>query len=72
MPLTAAIVGFDVVVLWRGARDSPSGHVGLFAGMDHDSGTVRLLGGNQGDAVSIATFPADRVLGVRRLHEEAF
>jgi uncharacterized protein (TIGR02594 family) len=68
--------GFDVVVLMRGRGkqrgpdviDAP-GHVGFYAGR---SGTkprdVLVLGGNQGDAVTVAPFAVERVLGVRRLH----
>ena len=67
-----ARVGFDVVVLKRGGGDQPGpevieapGHVGLFAGV---SGTrVMVLGGNQGDTVSVAAFDRARVLSVRRL-----
>lgn len=73
--LPEAEAGFDVVVLARGTGDQPGpevlnapGHVGLFAGLEGDS--VLLLGGNQGDSVSVARFPASRVLGVRRLYEE--
>lgn len=74
VPLAQAEVGFDVVVLARGGgmqpgadvRDAP-GHVGFFAGMDESTGMVRVLGGNQGDAVTVASFPAAAVLGVRRL-----
>lgn len=59
-----ARVGFDVVVLRRG--DSPlSGHVGFYAGwQDQD---ILLLGGNQGNGVSVAPFDADRIVSVRRL-----
>jgi hypothetical protein len=32
---------------------------------DWDDGRVKLLGGNQGDAVSEAWFPMERVLGYR-------
>jgi uncharacterized protein (TIGR02594 family) len=49
-----------IVVLERGAN---SGHVGFLADWDDD--TVTLLGGNQGDAVSLAIFPQSRVLGYR-------
>ena len=73
--LSEARVGFDVVVLKRGDGEQPGpdvldapGHVGLFGGLR--DGFVRLLGGNQGNAVSVASFPAARVLGVRRLCEE--
>ena len=49
-----------VVVLARGAN---SGHVGFLE--DWDDNRVKLLGGNQGNAVSYAWFPVDRVLGWR-------
>ena len=62
--LDAAQVG-DVVVLWRGDPTSESGHVGLYAG--HDKTSVQILGGNQSNGVSVAPYPLDRVLGVRRL-----
>ena len=60
---------FDVVILWRGEEDGPFGHVGLFAGLVHQK--VALLGGNQGDAVSLQEYPLDRLLGVRRLRPRA-
>jgi uncharacterized protein (TIGR02594 family) len=75
--LEAAVAGFDVVVLTRGGSaaqpgaavlDAP-GHVGFFGGLEVD-GAVWILGGNQGDGVSLALFPRTRVLGVRRLAAE--
>lgn len=70
--LTQAQPGHDVVVLQRGAGAQPGpdviaapGHVGWYAGREGDR--VLVLGGNQGDQVSIAGFPVERVLGVRRL-----
>ncbi len=72
--LGAAEPGFDVVVLTRGKElpppatgpDTRPAHVGFFAGRD-GARSVLVLGGNQGDAVSVASFPADRILGIRRL-----
>jgi uncharacterized protein (TIGR02594 family) len=71
--LDEARPGFDVVVLTRGA-DAPGpeviaapGHVGFFAAYNRANRTVRVLGGNQGNQVSYADFPVDRVLGVRRV-----
>ena len=48
------------MVLERGAN---SGHVGFLE--DWDDNRVRLLGGNQGNAVGSAWFPLSRVLGYR-------
>lgn len=57
--------GFDVVILSRG--DNPAaGHVGFFVSFENDH--VNLLGGNQGDAVSLKSFDVDRVVGYRRLY----
>lgn len=62
------------------------GHVGFFAGLEGagsiritgdvlfnspDTRRVMILGGNQGDQVSVVPFPVARVLGVRRLAVEA-
>ena len=49
-----------IVILQRGAN---SGHVGFLVDWNDDQ--VKLLAGNQGDAVSEAWFPIDRVLGYR-------
>lgn len=58
-----------VVVLWRGKKSGMLGHIGLLRGVMRDAKGaithVGLLGGNQGDKVSIAWFPASRVLGYR-------
>lgn len=55
----------DVVVLSRGDPNGPQGHVGFFDGFN-DDGTIRLLGGNQGDKVSLQGYDTRRVLGYRR------
>lgn len=50
-----------VVILARGRP--PSGHVAFFV---KDNGkSIRLLGGNQGDAVNERDYPKGRVLGYR-------
>ncbi|MEB4590528.1 TIGR02594 family protein [Candidatus Thiothrix sp. Deng01] len=54
----------DVVVLWRGSRESWQGHVGFFKGFD-SNGNVLVLGGNQDDKVSMEPYSPDRVLGFR-------
>lgn len=50
-----------IVVFERGPRN---GHVGFFVGKD-TRGNLRILGGNQGDAVNIKSFDPARVLGYR-------
>lgn len=69
-----ARAAFDIVILKRGGASEPGpdvlaapGHVGFFASRQEH---VYLLGGNQGDSVSIAPFAPASVLGVRRLYEE--
>lgn len=67
-----AMPEYDVVVLNRaGGPQDPAvleapGHVGFYAG--HSGGLVSVLGGNQGNAVSIAQFKAELILGLRRLY----
>jgi hypothetical protein len=70
--------GFDIVILTRG-KNAPGldiinapGHVGFYAGdgkiwYDH-ANDIRILGGNQGDTVSIKEYNSDRILGIRRLN----
>ena len=75
VPLTHAFCGFDVVIFKRGGGDQPGpevikapGHVGFYAGHSRDDAQViGVLGGNQGNGVNVATYPVDRLLGVRRL-----
>jgi uncharacterized protein (TIGR02594 family) len=62
VPLTSPRPGC-LVVLWRGEPGGTAGHVGFYAG--EDGTAVRLLGGNQGNRVSIAGFARGRVLGYR-------
>lgn len=72
LTLFDAKAGFDIVILSRGKGTQPGpevinapGHVGFYAG--HDRDYVQVLGGNQGDQVSIRHYATSRVLGVRRL-----
>lgn len=53
-----------VVIFWRGSKSGTSGHVGFVVGKDK-RGNLMVLGGNQGDAVTIKPFGAERVLGYR-------
>lgn len=55
----------DVAVFSRGDPNGWQGHVGFFDGYN-DDGTIRVLGGNQKDAVSIASYDANSLLGFRR------
>lgn len=70
-----AQVGFDLVILRQpggpGAdvQKGAPGHVGFFAG-HHDS-AVWILGGNQGNAVTVARFDPDLVIGYRRVRRTA-
>lgn len=61
--LFAPIAG-AIVVFWRGRRHGKQGHVGFVIGT-LPNGDPIVLGGNQGDAVTIAPFKKDRVLGYR-------
>lgn len=56
----------DVVIFWRESPSSWKGHVALWVN-DRGNGTVRVLGGNQDNAVNIRSYGKDRILGVRRL-----
>lgn len=53
-----------IVVFWRGSRSGYQGHVGFVVGKDK-FGNLMVLGGNQGDMVSIKPFSTDRVLAYR-------
>ena len=64
--------GFDIVVFKRGSGSQPGpsvidapGHVGFYAGVDGTK--ILVLGGNQGNSVSLSPYPKSRLLGVRRL-----
>lgn len=53
-----------IVVFWRISPRAASGHVGFAVGRD-GRGNLTILGGNQGDAVSIRPFSPQRVLSYR-------
>ncbi len=55
----------DIAVFSRGDPNGWEGHVGFFDGYNED-GSIRVLGGNQGDAVNISNFSASNLLGFRR------
>ena len=52
-----------VTILWRVRPNGWQGHVGFYVGAE--GGNLLLLGGNQGDAVSIRPYPKSRLLGYR-------
>jgi uncharacterized protein (TIGR02594 family) len=54
-PIYGSIVIFD--------RGHGMGHVGFFLGFNGKK--LRILGGNQADAVNVQEFPPEKVLGVR-------
>lgn len=54
----------DVLVFWRGSRTGFQGHVGVYVG--EDSTAFHVIGGNQGDKVSITRLQRDRLLQARR------
>jgi uncharacterized protein (TIGR02594 family) len=55
----------DVAVFSRGDPNGWQGHVGFYQGTNPD-GSYSILGGNQGDSVSLARFAPDSLLGFRR------
>ncbi len=61
----------DVVVFWRESRTSWKGHVAFFLGYSSDLSKVFCIGGNQGNAVSVASYDSSKVLQFRRLDDEA-
>lgn len=53
-----------LVIFWRGDPKGWSGHVGFVVGRDQRE-NLMVLGGNQGNSVSIQPFSRARVLGYR-------
>lgn len=54
----------DVVVFWRGSKNSWQGHVAFF--IKEDAKYVHVLGGNQRNTVNVTRYPKSRLLGYRR------
>ena len=54
----------SILVFWRGSRNGWKGHVGFYAGVD-DNGAYHVLGGNQGNKVSITRIAKSRLLEAR-------
>ncbi|MFK5894426.1 MAG: TIGR02594 family protein [Pseudomonadota bacterium] len=55
----------DIVVLWRGKKDSWKGHVGFY--VSESKNLVYILGGNQDRMVCIKCYPKNRLLGYRSI-----
>ena len=53
----------DIVILWRGSPASWMGHAGFLHSMDEAH--ISILGGNQGNEVSIRKYPRNRLLSFR-------
>lgn len=62
-PQRTAALG-DILVFYRGRKNGTQGHVGMYVGEDNDA--YHVLGGNQGDAVTIKRISKSRLLGIRR------
>jgi uncharacterized protein (TIGR02594 family) len=52
-----------IVVLWRKSPESWEGHTGFYIG--ETANHIKILGGNQGNKVSIAEYPKYKILGYR-------
>lgn len=59
----------DVVVFWHESPTSWKGHVAFFLGYSADLSQVYSIGGNQGNAVSVAAYDAAKVMQFRRISE---
>ena len=55
----------DIIVFPRGAPGSGLGHVGFIKAIHGD--TVEVLGGNQGNSVSVRSFPLSSATAIRRV-----
>ena len=53
-----------IVVLKSGSK-SWMGHVGFYVGAGTSDGTIKVLGGNQSDRVSVVEYSVNKVLGYR-------
>ena len=54
----------DLVIFWRGEPNGWSGHVGFF--IREKDNLIYVLGGNQGNKVTISAYSKERLLGYRR------
>lgn len=63
--LDAPILGCIVVFERKDAANPNAAHVAICDHPDISNGIIRVVGGNQGNAVSIARYPVAKVLGYR-------
>lgn len=56
----------DILVFWRGRPDGTSGHVGFYVAEDDEA--YHVLGGNQGDSVSITRISKNRLISARHYY----
>jgi uncharacterized protein (TIGR02594 family) len=54
-----------IAIFWRQSLESVYGHTGLF--VKQQGSKIYVLGGNQDNQVNIKPYPADRLLGYRKL-----
>lgn len=57
----------DIAIFWREDPSSWKGHVSVYVNDRDLKGSIRCLGGNQNNAVNIATYDKGQLLGLRRL-----
>ena len=57
----------DIVILWRNSPTAWEGHVGLY--ISQDIHNIYVLGGNQGNMLSIAPYDKERILGFRQVRK---
>lgn len=63
--LDAPILGCIVIFDRKDASNLNAAHVAICDHPDISNGVVRVIGGNQGDCVSVARYPVAKVLGYR-------
>ena len=54
----------DIVVFWRNSPRSWQGHVGFYVGETQTH--IKVLGGNQSNAVNVSEYPKTQLLGYRK------
>jgi uncharacterized protein (TIGR02594 family) len=59
----------DLVIFWRETPNSWQGHVAIYLNKNPLTNEIYCLGGNQDDKVCVKSYPANQLLGYRRLSE---